>query len=335
VKVLLDHPNPFLLAHGGHQIQIEQTKAALEKANVDVEYIRFWDDQQRGDVIHYFGRPFPSYIEQAHTKRIKVVLADLLGQWGSRTAFEKMTQRAFMSVARSFLPGSFLYRLGWDSFEHADASIALTPFEGHIMQTVFNAPAERVFVVPNGVEEVFKRDSAVKRGEWMVCTATIRDVKRVLEVGQAAVEAETPIWFIGKPYEEGDAYAQRFLELARANRGIIRYEGAISDRDLLAKAYQEARGFVLLSAYESLSIAALEAAACGCPLLLSDLPWARSVFGEQASYCAASGSTSVTAAALRKFYDRAQAGTFKPKYWSDVASDLKQIYEQVLQSGRK
>ena len=40
--------------------------------------------------------------------------------------------------------------------------------------------------------------------------------------------------------------------------------------------YREARGFVLLSAMESLSLSALEAAACECPLFLSDLPWARS-----------------------------------------------------------
>jgi hypothetical protein len=30
MKILFDHPNPFLLAHGGFQIQIEQTQKALE-----------------------------------------------------------------------------------------------------------------------------------------------------------------------------------------------------------------------------------------------------------------------------------------------------------------
>ena len=31
MKVLFDHPNPFMLAHGGFQIQIEQTKKAPER----------------------------------------------------------------------------------------------------------------------------------------------------------------------------------------------------------------------------------------------------------------------------------------------------------------
>ena len=47
MKVLIDHQLPFLLAHGGLQIQIEQTKAALEKIGIEVEYLRFWDSRAK------------------------------------------------------------------------------------------------------------------------------------------------------------------------------------------------------------------------------------------------------------------------------------------------
>lgn len=46
MKVLFDHSFPFALAHGGFQIQIEQTKAALESLGVSVDYLRWWDDSQ-------------------------------------------------------------------------------------------------------------------------------------------------------------------------------------------------------------------------------------------------------------------------------------------------
>ena len=42
MKVLFDHHCPFMLAHGGTQIQIEQTKAALEKLGVTVEPLLAW-----------------------------------------------------------------------------------------------------------------------------------------------------------------------------------------------------------------------------------------------------------------------------------------------------
>ena len=139
------------------------------------------------------------------------------------------------------------------------------------MSYMFGAPKEKVHVIANGVEQAFLQSAPVTRGPWLVCTATITDRKRVLELAKAAVLAKTPLWIIGKPYAESDLYAQRFLAVARQNSPIIRYEGAVSDRAQLAGIYREARGFVLLSTKESLSLSALEAAACECPLLPSSL----------------------------------------------------------------
>src|SRR6476659_962341 len=65
VKILLDYPLPFALAHGGVQVQIEQTKAALEQLGLEVEFLRWWDDRQTGDVIHYFGRMPAAHVEFA------------------------------------------------------------------------------------------------------------------------------------------------------------------------------------------------------------------------------------------------------------------------------
>ena len=153
----------------------------------------------------------------------------------------------------------------------------------------------------------------------------------MVELAKAAIQAQTPLWIIGKPYAESDPYAQKFIALARQHSQIIRYEGAIQDRARLARVYREARGFVLLSAWESLSLSALEAAACECPLLLSDLPWARTVFDRGAAFCPIT-SPSRTAACLRRFYDAAPSMTqpSKPFTWIEVARQLEQIYHSVL-----
>jgi len=57
---------------------------------------------------------------------------------------------------------------------------------------------------------------------------------------------------------------------------------AIADRARLAGIYREARACLLSVARRSAS--AFEASALGCPLLLTDLPWARAVFGEAVRY---------------------------------------------------
>jgi glycosyltransferase involved in cell wall biosynthesis len=86
---------------------------------------------------------------------------------------------------------------------------------------------------------------------------------------------------------------------------------------------------------ESLSLSALEAAACGCPLLLSDLPWARTSFGEQASYCSVTGPMQ-TATVLKVFYAQApqRPAPARPLSWLEVAERLKKIYESLLKTSR-
>jgi len=331
MKVLFDHPHPFLLSHGGFQIQIEQTYKALCQAGVEVDYLRWWDDQQPVDIIHYFGRPTVPYVKQAQAKGIRIVMAQLLTGLGSRSARVLPFQKAAINLARAALPSLVTGRFAWEVYAKVEAAIALTPWEAHLMTYMFGASKEKVHVIANGVEEVFLQSPPAPRTQWLVCTATITERKRVLELAEAAISANTPLWVIGKPYSDSDSYAQRFFALARQNPKIVRYEGAISDRARLAQIYRGARGFVLLSTMESLSLSALEAAACECPLLLSNLPWAQTTFKENASYCPIT-STAETAGCLRRFYDSAPQLKIptKPPTWAEIALQLKAVYENVL-----
>jgi glycosyltransferase involved in cell wall biosynthesis len=334
MKVLFDHASPFFLAHGGFQIQIEQTKSALESIGLDVEFLRWWDASQKGDVIHFFGRPSPDYIEFAQAKNIKVVFTDLLAGVASRRLFARTLQRTLTAISRDWLPRQVTARLGWRSYRLADACVALTVWEASLMQSIFAAPKEKVHVVPNAVEAVFFDQPAISRGPWLVCTATIQPGKRVLELAQAAVGAETPLWIVGKPYSANDAYAKTFFDYVRTHKNIVRYEGPVNDRQQLAQVYRSARGFVLLSECETLSLSALEAAACECPLLLSDLPWATSVFADNSSYCPVNASVTSTAKGLRRFYDAAPTLDTPPKplRWVDVAKQLAAIYTSVVKT---
>ncbi|MEJ0088412.1 MAG: glycosyltransferase family 4 protein [Limisphaerales bacterium] len=333
MKILFDCSLPFALAHGGWAIQIQQTQAALLALGLDVEPLRWWDDSQTGDIIHYFGRMPAEHIKFARQKNIKVVMAELLTAQGSRSRSQLRRQKFISRSVKRLAPRNFTAAFNWNSYRLADACLALTTWEAWLMQYLFDAPKERVHVVPNGIEEIFLNSPAVVRGKWLVCTATITARKRVLELAEAAEQAQTPVWIIGRAYAETDPYAKQFCALAKQHPEFIRYEGAISDRARLAQIYHEARGFVLLSTMESLSLSALEAGACGCPLLLGDLPWARATFGEHATYCPVT-TPERTAEHLKSFYQQAPAlkPPPPPPTWRDVARQLKTVYEAVLES---
>ena len=336
VKALFNYPAAFSLAHGGAQIQIEQTAEALKKAGVEVEPLRWWDAAQRGDLIHHFARMPAEHIRLAQQKGIRIVICELLTAQGSRSPAQLLRQKIISRAVERLAPRSFIAAFNWDAYRLADACIANTPWEANLMHYLFDAPKERVHVVPNGVEEIFLNSPKAARGQWLVCTTTLTERKRVLELAQAAVAAQTPVWIIGRAYADTDPYAQQFLMLAKKHPAILRYEGAISDRARLAQIYREARGFVLLSAMETRSLSAEEAAACECPLLLSDLPWARSTFASNATYCPLTKSVETTAKALRAFYDAAPKlpPPPRPATWLDIGRQLKSIYEQVLNQSR-
>jgi len=333
VKVLFDHPNPFILAHGGFQTQIEQTKKALEANGVEVEWLRWWDDGQKGDLIHYFGRPHAVYIQQAHAKGIKVVMSELLTGLGSRSRVARKAQRIFMNIAKNVLPHEFITRFSWEAYQTVDACIALTSWEKELMVEMFSAEPEWVHVVPNGVEDIFfpKAEPKTEKSKYLICTATITERKRVVELAEAAIMAQVPVWIIGEPYGKEDPYYQKFLSVVRTAGEIVQYEGGISDRSRMATIYQNAPGFVLLSSMESLSLSALEAAAGGCRLFLADLPWARSSFGTMATYSHL-GSKEEDAQNLKAFYQNIEKAPKPPSpcRWADVGKQMLKVYEELL-----
>ena len=333
MKIAFDCHVPFSFAHGGVQIQVEQTMAALKDRGVEVRPLPWWDDSISPDLIHFFGRPALSYARLVKQKRIKLVVADLLTSQGSRSAWQRLPFLIICFLDR-LVGGKLRKKLGWSVYDLADACICLTPWEASLVRNMYGARHARIAVVPNGVEQIFLEDRGNPvREEHLVTTVTITPRKRVVEMVRAAALARVKLRVIGKPYHPQDAYYLLFLQALQEARPWVEYVGPIEDRAQLAEEYRKAAGFVLLSAMESQSLSALEAAACGCPLLLSDLPWARSSFGGEASY-APIASNKITAGLLQRFTEGiadAPKVTRVPS-WDNVGGRLAQIYNEAMTS---
>ena len=335
MKVLFDCHVPSLLAHGGEQIQAVNTVKALREIGVDAGFVNWWDPSQTCDVLHFLGRVGEFYSGFARRKGVRFVMGDLLAAQTNRNWWQRLPHWGLRQLDR-VIGGEIGRQYGWTSYRNADAVIALTSVEALFMRRMFAVDPERLHIIPNGVEDEFFPDPKSKiqnpKSPTLLCTGTVTPRKRVLELSKAAVEAQVPIWIVGKPYSETDPYFLEFLKVQRASGGLIRYEGPVEDRGRLAEVYRDARGFVLLSTMESHSLSAIEAAAAGCPLLLSDLPWARASFGDSASYCPVSATQSETARALKRFYEQAPRlpSPPKPLTWREVAVELEKVYRAIL-----
>ena len=330
MKVALDCHVPFFLAHGGMQIQIEQTLQALQGIGIEATPLRWWEESFSPQVVHFFGKPSLSYAGWVRQKKIRLVVADLLTAQGSRNFLQRFPFQVLCFLDR-FCGGKIRQRLGWAVYDAADCCVCLTPWEASLVRSMYGAQRARVEVVPNGVEEVFlRRREGSGRANHLVTTVTITPRKRVRELVEAAALAQVKVRIIGKPYQHDDPYHLQFLESVKKAQPWVEYRGPITDRSQLAEEYRQAKGFVLLSAMESQSLSALEAAACGCPLLLSDLPWARVSFGNQASYCPLAPARQ-TAPFLRQFLDHAASAPIPRDIlsWRQVAQKLAALYEEL------
>jgi glycosyltransferase involved in cell wall biosynthesis len=331
MKVLFNSFHPFRFVDGGAQLMIEQTRLALLQTGVEVEWLRWWDRRQDGDIVHQFARPSTSFFTEAQQSGFRVVVTDLISSTGARPRWQLGTYKLVGRLLRGVGVAHRLDAYWGGILTRADAVVASTEWEASLMRDIFGVPSEKVHVVTGAVLDVYLDSQPLERGPWLVSVGTIHAIKRMVELAEAALVAKTPLWVIGRPHGKGDAYSERFMKLAREHPNEIRYEGFVP-QERLVQAYREARGFVLLSHYETDSLAALEAAACECPLLLADLPWARTIRGDRASYCPPRASLVTTAGVLRKFYDAAPnlPRPPRPPSWAEVGRQLKGVYESLL-----
>ena len=333
MKVLFCHPLPFSLAHGGAQTVTQSLMRVLPELGVEVEPLKWWDEQQRGDIIHYITRPPIADVRMAHKKGLKVVVTEFLDAPASRNAVQLFVQRIIILAARK-LAGGFTERLAWDVYREADALVYAVPREWAVARYLFGAPAGRGHIIGHGLDAgaIQALSRPAPEEDYLLSIASIAPRKNSTLLAQAARLSQTPVLFIGKPYSESDIYFQQFKQLVDGK--WVRYAGFVTEEEKRAFLVR-ARGFVLLSRFESGCVAVYEAAAAGLPLLLSDLPWATSAYphGPRLQFQKLGGAKSV-AAGLSAFYKTARRTpgtmTFPVPDWKEIGRKYLAVYEKVL-----
>lgn len=335
MRVLFDHPYPFMLAHGGFQTQIEQTRNGLQAIGVEVEYLRWWDDRQRGDLIHYFGTASQGYLQQARVKELPVVMTTLFTETCNRSDAQLRRQgRVTQTILKLPLGEGIKQQLSWRAYNACTLNIVGLEAERNVLEWVYNVPREKVGLVPLGLSDTFLQAGPGARSEpYLITTGTITPRKNSVELAEFAIAARVPVLFVGKPYSESDPYWRRFASLI--DNQFVRYQPHVSSEPEMIRLLQGARGFVLTSWYENWCLSAHEAIACGLPVLVPDQKWSRERFADQARYFDVPTLAKSNVAVLRRFYDECPslpAPAVELYSWRDVATRLQRLYAGVDRS---
>lgn len=136
----------------------------------------------------------------------------------------------------------------------ADAVVAVSEFTKRELETLVEVPAERIHVVPNGVDPVFTPDGPAAEGDYVLAVATLEPRKNLGRAVEAARRAGIELRVVG----------------ARGWGGVDvpGWVGEVSDAELAAL-YRGARCVLYPSLYEGFGLPVLEALACGVPVVTS------------------------------------------------------------------
>jgi len=154
------------------------------------------------------------------------------------------------------------------------------------LRSVFDVPPERCIVVPAGVDPsygvpadpvIFKTIYGVE--DYALWPGIIEKQKNQLTAIEATRDMDVPIVFVGN-YRNRD-YLEACKRAAPKHFKFLPFMPPKSE--IYRSAMQNCRVF-LEAPMDHPGLSALEAAVSGCNLVISDGPWSREHFGDQAIY---------------------------------------------------
>lgn len=237
--------------------------------------------------------------------------------------------------------------------ESADRIVAASPHERGLLARLYAASESRIAVIPCGVDlnRFHPRDRTVARTELgipddrqvVLFVGRLEPLKGVEILIDAVAELEDSrpdLLIVG-----GDARASSYMALlkeraeARGIGGRTRFEGAVA-HERLPLYYSAADVCVVPSFYESFGLVALEAMACGAPVVASRVgglvgtvrdgqsgflvPWrCPQPFGDAIDLI-------LTNDELRRSLSRSALETARRFSWANVAAELSSLYAAVI-----
>jgi len=222
----------------------------------------------------------------------------------------------------------------------ADRIVTNSEMESNTLSRVLDIPQDRFYVVYNGVDPLFLerpspelfRQAHDIEGPFVLNVGNVEPRKNQLALAQAMhAFPRHKLVLIGHVREP--SYLQQIMQAGLP--GQVVYLGPLPhESDTLRSAYQACDAFCLPSTLETPGLAALEAAAQGRPLALTEVGSTREYFGNAAAYLQPNSPESIAQAigqALQQTPEQtaalAQLGASFT--WPQVVTRLQALYEQL------
>lgn len=351
---LREHP-------GGDTTQILQTAAALRRHGITVDLGHDETaDPSDHDLVHLFhlDRLWENldHARRARAAGVPIALStiywpadefDRYGRWGLQgwlarrlgsAAYQdlRLGQRYLLHCWERWRiprPGRIATRFRAAARELLNLAAVLLPnsyAEQRVIEERFGVSRPTV-VVPNGVDiETFAAPAEGGARDGVLCVGRIEPRKNQLALIRALAGTGIPLTIVGHAGRFSRGYARRCRRAAGPDVRFVPNQAPGALRDM----YGAARVHACVSWYETPGLASLEAALCGCALVVTPGGCTREYFGEEAHYAqpndVASIRTAVKAALEQPVPARLAERVANECTWTAAAGKTLVAYRQAL-----
>jgi glycosyltransferase involved in cell wall biosynthesis len=266
---------PHCFGFGGFDLQMLAVLRAAQAAGAEVRPMDPWSRDTEFDVLHLWGLDLQHLNVTYWAARAgkKIVVSALLPYpgWRSRARHFASSVVGPARQRRALV-------------DRIQCLAVVNERQAQYATSVLGVPEGRITVIPHIVGDAYFPDAAASASPalpeldisgYAICTGNICARKNQLALIQACRHLKLPLLLVGGTLTGEEAYG-RAVAQAVAESPTIRWLRELpADSPQMAAAYRGATLFALPSHVEHQPISALEAAACGKPLLLGRRPYAR------------------------------------------------------------
>lgn len=234
---------------------VRQARHALRQGTPYVLSSVYWDLEA---AVPWRAYEFPRNVARAVLPRVVVRALKALRDGGSG---EKALQREILAGARCVFPNS-------------------TAERDHLLERFPGIPREKFLVVLNGVDPPAMQASGA--GGYYLCAGTIGPRKNQLNLVRAFRRLDRErLLIVGNAAHGCERYLKAVVRAAPPN---VEFRSAVPHAGMTAL-LAEAKVLVQPSYIETPGLSALEAAAMGVPIVVSNVPPVYAYFGDLGFYC--------------------------------------------------
>jgi glycosyltransferase involved in cell wall biosynthesis len=321
MKILFNTYPVAFQTPGGGEVQLLEYKKNISDFGVDVDLFNQWHSKIRQyDLVHFFSCMPGSEYFLHYVKNLGIPIFISPNLWVTE------------DTKNSYPFGQIQSHLNM-----ADRVVCNSEAECQMLSKVFEIPIEKFICVYNGVEELFFepvdpkifRDYYQIKSPFIFNVANIEPRKNQLNLVRAIKKfPEYKLVIMGGIRDQ--EYADKVISEGGSQLLVI--ERQEHGSEMQRSAYAACDLFALPSTLETPGLAALEAGACGAPILITQEGCTHEYFGQFAAYIDPKNVDSITSG-IRSALSRPQSELsllIRHRFtWKEVLKSLIQHYQNT------